>query len=77
MANPNYIEHGRHGILRQVFPGNGYVSPGDLIVSVDSHSTSYRCFNGLVTPIMEELPFVVIIGHLWLRDPLTNSLTAT
>ena len=68
---PNYFEHGRHGILHQVFPENGYVSPGDLIVSVDSHSTSYGCFNALGTPIMEELAFVVTTGMLWLRVPET------
>lgn len=67
----NYFEHGRHGILHQVFPENGYVSPGDLIVSMDSHSTSYGCFNALGTPIMEELPFVVITGQLWMRVPST------
>ena len=37
----NYFEYGRHGILHQVVPEHGYVSPGDLIVSIDSHSTSY------------------------------------
>jgi 3-isopropylmalate/(R)-2-methylmalate dehydratase large subunit len=68
---PNYFEYGRHGILHQVFPENGYVSPGDLIVSMDSHSTSYGCFNALGTPINEELPFVVITGQIWLRVPST------
>ncbi len=67
----NYFEYGRHGILHQVFPEHGYVSPGDLIVSIDSHSTSYGCFNALGTPIMEELPFVVITGQIWLRVPPT------
>lgn len=65
----NYFEYGRHGILHQVFPENGYVSPGDLIVSIDSHSTSYGCFNALGMPINEELPFVVITGMLWFRVP--------
>lgn len=65
----NYFEYGRHGILHQVFPENGYVSPGDLIVSIDSHSTSYGCFNAIGTPINEELPFVVITGMLWFRVP--------
>ena len=67
----NYFEYGRHGILHQVFPEHGYVSPGDLIVSIDSHSTSYGCFNALGTPIMEELAFVVITGQIWLRVPPT------
>ena len=36
----NYFEWGRHGILHELFPQHGYCSPGDLIASVDSHSTS-------------------------------------
>ena len=47
----NFFEYGRHGILHELFPNHGYVSPGDLIVSVDSHSTSYGCFNAASTPI--------------------------
>lgn len=74
---PNYFEHGRHGILHQLFPEHGYVSPGDLIVSMDSHSTSYGCFNALGTPIMEELPFIIITGQLWLRVPPTIKFELT
>lgn len=71
----NYFEYGRHGILHQVFPEHGYVSPGDLIVSIDSHSTSYGCFNAMGAPIMEELSFVVITGQLWMRVPPSIKFT--
>ena len=65
----NFFEYGRHGILHELFPNHGYVSPGDLIVSIDSHSTSYGCFNVASTPVNEELIYVVITGQIWLRVP--------
>jgi 3-isopropylmalate/(R)-2-methylmalate dehydratase large subunit len=73
----NYFEYGRHGILHQVFSENGYVEPGDLIVSIDSHSTSYGCFNAMGVPIMEELSAVVITGQLWMRVPESVKFTLT
>ncbi len=65
----NFFEHGRHGILHELFPQYGYVSPGDLIASVDSHSTSYGCFNVASCPINEEVPYVLSTGKLWFRVP--------
>ena len=65
----HWFEYGRHGVLHQVFPENGYCVPGDLIVSIDSHSTSYGCFNAMGVPIMEELTYVLITGQLWMRVP--------
>lgn len=65
----HWFEYGRHGILHQLFPENGYVVPGDLIVSIDSHSTSYGCFNAMGVPILEEAPYVITQGEIWLRVP--------
>ena len=65
----NYFEWGRHGILHELFPNHGYCSPGDLIASVDSHSTSYGCFNVASCPISEELLYILVTGQLWLRVP--------
>lgn len=67
----HFFEYGRHGILHELFPHHGYVSPGDLIVSIDSHSTSYGCFNVASTPVNEELIYVLITGQIWLRVPET------
>ena len=67
----HYFEYGRHGILHELFPHHGYVSPGDLIVSIDSHSTSYGCFNVASTPVNEELIYVLVTGQIWLRVPET------
>jgi len=65
----NFFDIGRHGILHEVFPQYGYVSPGDLIASVDSHSTSYGCFNVASCAIFEESPYVLATGRLWFRVP--------
>ncbi len=65
----NFFEYGRHGILHELFPHYGLVSPGDLIASIDSHTTSHGCFNAAACPINEELPYVLATGRLWFRVP--------
>lgn len=65
----NFFEYGRHGILHELFPQHGLVSPGDLIASVDSHTTSHGCFNAAACPVNEELPYVLATGRLWFRVP--------
>ncbi|MFH1757452.1 MAG: 3-isopropylmalate dehydratase large subunit [Pseudomonadota bacterium] len=73
----NFFEYGRHGVLHEIFPQYGYVSPGDLIVSVDSHSTSYGCFNAASCPINEEAVYVFAKGQLWFRVPPTIKFELT
>jgi 3-isopropylmalate/(R)-2-methylmalate dehydratase large subunit len=65
----NYFELGRHGIMHELFPQHGYCSPGDLIASVDSHSTSYGCFNVASCGMNEDLFYVLATGTIWLRVP--------
>lgn len=65
----NFFEYGRHGIMHELYPQHGYISPGDLIASYDSHSTSYGCFNVASCPINEEVPYVLATGRLWFRVP--------
>ncbi|MDI7258766.1 MAG: aconitase/3-isopropylmalate dehydratase large subunit family protein [Thermodesulfobacteriota bacterium] len=65
----NFFEYGRHGVQHELFPQHGYVSPGDLIASLDSHTTSAGCFNVASCPIYEEVPYVVSTGKLWFRVP--------
>ena len=67
----NFFEYGRHGIAHEIFPQYGYVSPGDLIASVDSHTPSYGCFNVAACAINEEAPYVLANGQLWFRVPST------
>ena len=67
----NFFEYGRGGILHQLYPEHGFVSPGDLIASEDSHTTSLGCFNVAACPINEEFPYVLATGRLWFRVPTT------
>ena len=65
----HFFEWGRHGILHELYPNHGYCSPGEFIASIDSHSTSYGCFNVASCPINEELIYILITGETWLRVP--------
>jgi 3-isopropylmalate/(R)-2-methylmalate dehydratase large subunit len=67
----HWYEYGRHGILHQVFPENGYVRPGELIAMTDSHSTTYGAFNAASCSINVEGISVAIKGELWFRVPET------
>jgi 3-isopropylmalate/(R)-2-methylmalate dehydratase large subunit len=65
----NFFEYGRHGIMHELFPQYGYISPGDLIAGIDSHTTSYGCYNVAACPIFEEAPYILATGKLWMRVP--------
>ena len=65
----NYFECGRHGILHELFPHHGLVSPGDLIAGVDSHTTSHGCFNAAACPINEDISSILSTGLMWFRVP--------
>lgn len=65
----NFFEYGRHGILHELFPDWGYVSPGDLIASADSHSTSYGCFNVASCSLGPEGAYTAATGQIWLQVP--------
>ncbi|MFH1009215.1 MAG: 3-isopropylmalate dehydratase large subunit [Candidatus Latescibacterota bacterium] len=65
----NFFEYGRHGILHELFPHHGLVSPGDLIAGVDSHTTSHGCFNAAACPINEDISCILSTGLMWFRVP--------
>jgi 3-isopropylmalate/(R)-2-methylmalate dehydratase large subunit len=67
----HWFEYGRHGILHQLFPEQGFVQPGDLIAMVDSHSTTYGAFNAASCAIYVEAIHILITGRLWFRVPET------
>ena len=64
-----FLEFGRHGIIHEVFAECGLISPGDLIASQDSHSTTYGCFNVAACPVFEDASYVLAHGKLWFRVP--------
>ncbi len=60
------------GISHQVLPEKGHVTPGQLIVGKDSHSTTYGAFNAAGTGIgATEMAYVLGTGELWFRVPET------
>jgi 3-isopropylmalate/(R)-2-methylmalate dehydratase large subunit len=66
----NYFEVGS-GVQHELFPDQGFVSPGDLLVGPDSHIISLGCFNVAACAVNEELPFLLQTGKVWLRVPKT------
>jgi len=60
------------GICHQIMPELGHVSPGDLIVGTDSHTTTYGAFGAFSTGIgATEMACVWATGEMWLRVPST------
>jgi 3-isopropylmalate/(R)-2-methylmalate dehydratase large subunit len=65
----NFFDIGRQGIQHHVFPENGYVRPGELVLMADSHSTTYGAFNVASTASNIDAVFVAITGMCWFRVP--------
>ncbi|MFC1988229.1 aconitase/3-isopropylmalate dehydratase large subunit family protein [Chloroflexota bacterium] len=65
----HFFDIGRHGIMHEIFPQYGYVSPGDLVVGVDSHSTSQGCFNAAACSVSGDTDLIMTLGKLWFRVP--------
>jgi 3-isopropylmalate/(R)-2-methylmalate dehydratase large subunit len=67
-----WYEIGRGGICHQEFPEKGHALPGNLVVGMDSHTTSYGAFNTASTGIQSpEIFYVVAKGEVWFRVPET------
>jgi 3-isopropylmalate/(R)-2-methylmalate dehydratase large subunit len=71
-------EHGAHqfevgdGICHAVLVEEGFVSPGDLVVGADSHSTTYGGLGAFGTGVgSTDLGTALATGELWLRVPET------
>lgn len=62
----------RAGIMHQVVPEKGHVTPGMLIVGTDSHTITYGAFGAAATGIgTSEMAYVLALGRLWFRVPET------
>jgi len=62
----------RAGICHQILPEKGHVVPGDLILGLDSHSTTYGAYGAAGTGIgYTEMAYVMKTGSLWMRVPET------
>jgi homoaconitate hydratase family protein len=68
----------RKGICHQILCELGFVSPGDLIIGTDSHSTTYGALGAFGTGIgASEMASVWITGELWLKVPETIRIAIT
>ncbi len=58
------------GICHQVLPEMGLVTPGDLVIGSDSHSTLYGAFNAFSTGLAAtDCALIIATGETWLRVP--------
>lgn len=67
---PHYYEIGRHGVCHALFPEEGYVRPGTVVVSADSHTCTHGALGAFATGIgSTDLAAVIYSGELWFRIP--------
>jgi 3-isopropylmalate/(R)-2-methylmalate dehydratase large subunit len=71
-------EHGAHqydvgdGICHQVLVEEGFVTPGDLVIGADSHSTTFGGVGAFGTGVgSSDLGTALATGDLWFRVPET------
>jgi 3-isopropylmalate/(R)-2-methylmalate dehydratase large subunit len=66
-----FHSEGTHGISHQAIVEQGYVRPGMLVVSVDTHVTTLGCVGALAPPINYEAIQALAMGEIWLKVPET------
>ncbi len=64
--------HGHAGICHQVLTERGVVTPGQLVLGTDSHSTTYGALGAAGAGIgVTEMTYVLATGELWFQVPPT------
>lgn len=64
--------HGHAGICHQVLVERGAVTPGQLVLGTDSHSTTYGAVGAAGAGIgVTEMTYVLATGELWFQVPPT------
>jgi len=68
----HYYEMGRQGVCHAIFPEQGYVRPGTVMVSADSHTCTHGALGAFATGIgSTDLAAVIYSGELWFKVPTT------
>jgi 3-isopropylmalate/(R)-2-methylmalate dehydratase large subunit len=62
---------GSHGISHQAVVEGGYVVPGDLVLSPDTHCTTIGAVGAIAPPINYEAVQALAMGEIWLKVPET------
>lgn len=66
----HYYEMGRQGVCHAIFPEQGYVRPGTVMVSADSHTCTHGALGAFATGIgSTDLAAVIYSGELWFKVP--------
>ena len=66
----HYYEIGYHGVCHALFPEEGYVRPGTVVVSADSHTCTHGALGAFATGIgSTDLAAVIYSGELWFKVP--------
>lgn len=61
-----------HGVCHQVLPEKGHILPGELIIGVDSHTTTYGAFGSLAIGVgATDMAVALATGELWFKVPET------
>ena len=67
---PYFRELGRHGICHALFPEEGLVLPGDVIVGADSHTCTYGALGAFSTGVgSTDLAAAMLAGRTWFKVP--------
>lgn len=70
--------HGHAGICHQVLVERGAVTPGQLVLGTDSHSTTYGALGAAGAGIgVTEMSYVLATGELWFQVPPTVRVELT
>ena len=65
-----FYPHSETGLMHAVLPDDGHVTPGDVVVGADSHTTTYGAIGVFATGIGHtDLAFAWANGWTWLRVP--------
>ncbi len=60
------------GVCHQVIPEQGLITPGDLVLGADSHTSTYGALGCFASGVgSTDLAITVATGHNWLRVPQT------
>lgn len=68
----NFIDVGKGGVCHTIVPDLGMVTPGDLVVGSDSHTTTYGALGAFSTGLgSTDIAVALALGRLWFRVPPT------
>ena len=65
-----YYDVGRVGIQHVLLPGEGFVSPGDLVAGADSHTCTMGALGAFATGVgSTDAAAAMALGEMWLKVP--------